>query len=235
MRIINYLCLIALALMIGGCELRRTDAGIVEYFDPTPHAHKQLFRIDPEQSAVNIQVFRGGALSALGHNHIIAAQNIRGSVWRGSALHDSAFHLLLTAADLQVDPENLRKAGGEDFASQPTAADINGTRANMLGPRVLDATQHPKIEVWADGISGDGPDVTIPLTILVRGRAAKISVPARIEINDAAIIVKGKTRIRQTSLGLEPFSILMGAIAVRDELDIDYSFTAYPDAAQHSH
>jgi hypothetical protein len=225
------LIMLVLALMISGCEWQRTDTGIVERFDPTPHLHKRLFRIDPTSSALNIHVYRGGTLSRLGHNHIIAAHNIRGSVWLGSTLEDSAFHLVLPAADLQVDPEILRKQGGAEFASQPTATDISGTRTNMLGAQVLDAAQYPDIEVWSNGITGSPPTPTAALTILVRGHAAKIFLPSHIEINNSVITAKGKARMQQTTLGLKPFSILMGAIAVRDEFDIYYTLTAHAEAA----
>jgi hypothetical protein len=225
------LIILILALMISGCEWQRADTGIVERFDPTPHLHKRLFRIDPVSSTLNIHVYRGGTLSRLGHNHIIAARNIRGSVWLGSTLEDSAFHLVLPAADLQVDPEILRKQGGAEFTSQPTATDISGTRTNMLGAQVLDAAQYPDIEVWSNGITGTASEPQVPITILLCGQATKLVLPSQININNSTIVVRGQTRIQQSLLGLEPFSILMGAIAVRDELDIYYTFTANTEPA----
>jgi hypothetical protein len=51
-------------------------------------------------------------------------------------------------------------------------------------------------------------------------------VPVTIEeARPDMLIANGKFTLRQSDVGLAPFSVLMGAIAVRDELEIEYSIT----------
>jgi polyisoprenoid-binding protein YceI len=141
----------------------------------------------------------------------------------------SAFHLLLPAEAFTVDPPELRKEAGPDFASVPSLADIQGTRNNMLGSKVLNAEQYPEIEIWSERIRGPVNSLTADIVVAVGGKLNRITIPIKIETADNAdntITARGKFTVKQTDIGITPFSIMMGAVAVRDELEIEYIITA---------
>jgi polyisoprenoid-binding protein YceI len=119
----------------------------------------------------------------------------------------------------------LRAQAGADFASQPSAADIDGTRRNMLGEKGLNAAQYPFIEIWSERVRRSGDGLNADIVVSVRGTLSRISIPIDFIPTGSTSGASGKFTVRQSDLGMSPFSILMGAIAVRDELEIEYSIT----------
>ena len=106
---------------------------------------ERAFAIDPAASDIHWLVYKAGAFAKFGHNHVIAVPNVTGSV-AVSAQDRSAsrFEIVIPVADLVIDDPKRRSGLGEDFASVPTAKDIEGTRHNMLTDRVLDGDKFPK-------------------------------------------------------------------------------------------
>ena len=117
---------------------------------------ERAFAIDPAASDIHWLVFKAGALARLGHNHVISIPSLKGSV-AVNAQDPSASHfeIVIPVAELAIDDAKLRSALGEDFASVPTANDIEGTRHNMLTDRVLNGDHFPSIRVRGTGPFGD--------------------------------------------------------------------------------
>ena len=86
-----------------------------------------------ESSLLTIHVYRDGRLKRLGHNHVISSTQLSGLVDRDGA------DLFLAVATLAVDDPALREAAGARFDTTPKPADIEATRRNLLGPKLLDA------------------------------------------------------------------------------------------------
>ena len=76
---------------------------------------------------------------------------------------------------------------GEEFEGEVPADDIEGTRGNMLGEKLLDGDQFPTIRILSSSIEGSLPDVTIVATFIVKGVEQTVSVPATIELTDERI------------------------------------------------
>ena len=62
---------------------------------------------------------------------------------------------------------------GPDFATQPTADDIEGTRANMLGPKLLDAAQFPFIVVHVAPMQVGPQSTQVQLSLQIRGHTSR--------------------------------------------------------------
>jgi hypothetical protein len=60
----------------------------------------------------------------------------------------------------------------------------------------------------------------------VRGQHRPISMAARYELSGDTLTVSGDTSLRQSDLGLAPFTALMGALAVQDEMRISLHLVA---------
>jgi hypothetical protein len=213
-----------LFLIIAGCAMQPEQAEVAIPFDPAskgPPSH----HINTAASSARIYVYSGGMMSNLGHNHIVLARDIQGELWLQAAPQNSAFHLKLPVASFIVDPPDLRIRAGADFSSQPTAKDIEGTRHNMLGEKVLNAAQYPFIEIWSERIRGSGEKLTADVVVAARGQLKRISIPVLIVATQNGPTTHGKFSLKQSDIGITPFSIMMGAIAVRDELKIEYSLS----------
>jgi hypothetical protein len=215
----------AVLLIVAGCAVQPEKALVVVPFDPAVQGNPS-HRIDTKASSAHIYVYRAGMMSNLGHNHIVQTRAIHGELWLQPEERHSAFHLLLPVEAFTVDPPELRKKAGADFASVPSLADVQGTRNNMLGPKVLNAEQYPEIEIWSERIRGSGNSLTADIVVAVGGKLNRISIPINIEMAGKETSARGKFTVKQTDIGITPFSIMMGAVAVRDELEIEYTLTA---------
>ena len=132
---------------------------------------------------------------------------------------------------LLVDPESARLEEGEDFNTEPSAADIEGTRSNMLSERVLNSEQFPLVTVQGLGLSGTLPDVVLRCRITILGRAVDVTIPATLSISAQRISVSGELTVSHSQLGLTPFSVMLGALQVAEEMTLRFRVQAEPSNA----
>jgi polyisoprenoid-binding protein YceI len=217
----------ALALLFGGCaELLRIEAPVTP---PAafPEAHYQqalkqgeaVYRVDPAESLIVIEVRRGGSLAHLGHDHVVASHEVTGYVAPGAGRAD----LYVALARLVVDEPQLRKEAG--FDTQPTESDIEGTRSNMLS-KVLEADQFPFALIGVTGADAKQAKATLAVAITLHGHMRTQQVPAEIAADAESIVVSGRLAFNQTDFGITPYSLLGGAIAVKDGLELRFRIRA---------
>ena len=181
---------------------------------PTPVAG--TLAIDGGASIVAITVRRGGPLARLGHDHVVAARTIEGRV--DPAANRASLRFRLDA--LTVDEAPLRQQAGLD--TQPGEDAIAGTRRNML-TKVLDAERFPWVDVAIERPATGGPLAT---TITLHGVTRRYQVPATVVADGGAVRATGSLTLRQTDFGLVPFSVLGGAMAVQDALELRFDIVA---------
>ncbi len=191
-----------------------------------PAADARLYTVDSEASTLRVLVYRGGPLASLGHNHVISSRALAGSVWLGRDPHAVVFELRLPLTQLEVDRPELRAAEGADFPGELDPAAIAGTRENMLGERLLDAARFPEIRLRSRKVRGQAPNFILDIDVELRGQWHSITVPAGLSRSGDSLTASGAFRLRQTELGLEPFSVMLGALRVQDELRIRYRIVA---------
>ena len=220
---------IALAIGIGACAPapRPTPGPVIV---PTAQAALPTgpaYRIDPARSEIRILAYRSGALARLGHNHVIESHELNGEVHLAGAgvLAGAAFSSTVPVAGFIVDASASRREEGADFASEPTSADIEGTRHNMLGAGVLDAAVFPTLSV--DGTTSvTAAGVTAHARLLVHGHSSTIEVPLTVTQAAGLLTIRGGFGVAQSALGLTPFSVGLGALAVRDQLEVRFTIVA---------
>ncbi|WBS00881.1 YceI family protein [Pseudoduganella sp. SL102] len=188
------------------------------------HAAGPVLRI-ADDALIAVTVRRGGALARLGHDHVVAARRIDGRVAPAAGLAVLRFRL----DEMTVDEAALRQEAG--LATQPSADAIAGTRVNMLA-RVLDAERHPYVEVRAQR-SGEAAPLQADVTL--HGVTRRYPVAASIEATPQGLTARGTLVLRQTDFGITPFSVMGGALAVQDALEIRFVLparSAAPDAVR---
>lgn len=183
-------------------------------------ANAASYRIDPAQSQLSLLVYRAGPMASLGHNHVIVNRQISGSVRYGGAPAGGSFALTIPAAGFVVDDPGDRSAQGGDFAEPVTPEAKAGTLHNMLSPALLDAAQFPVITVRSIAVEGDGAEWRATVAVELAGHASKILVPFRLRAEQGRVSGEGSLALRQSALGLTPFSVLLGALRVQDEMQL---------------
>jgi hypothetical protein len=243
MQPIKFTAAFSIALLLFGCSLPSSR----EPKPPAPTAPPRLqappateapglapppggaaYRIDPTRSELRLLVFRAGPMARLGHDHVIVNRGLAGWVDPAGASHAASFALVIPAADFLVDDAAARAAEGAEFA-EPISDDARqGTRRNMLGEALLDAEHHAQIQVRSIRIEGAGAAFSAEVSITVAGHESRQRLAFVLEPKAAQLTATADFRVRQSSLGLTPFSVLMGALAVQDEVRVKLSLVAVP-------
>lgn len=173
------------------------------------------------ESHLEVRVYRDGPMARLGHNHLISSDAMSGVIRLREPRQDSGIELVLPLDSLVVDDPALRAAAGPDFADPVPQQDRDATRRNLLGPGVLDASRQPELRLTADGIAGGPGEYTAQLRIALRGEERVIEVPLSVREQDDRLSIHAGFRLHHADLGLAPFSVALGALRVRDDIEID--------------
>ena len=215
--------LLAAALLASGCaqvpqpvpqEAARPGAPELDaaYYRDAAARGARVYRIEPGDSLVVARVFRGGRLARLGHDHVVSSREPRGFIDADQGRGD----LYVALERLAVDDPAQRAAAG--FDSTPSESDIAGTRSNML-EKVLEADRFPfvvlRVRAVAQGI--------LEAELSLHGVTRPVRIPAKIDSGDERIEVSGSFSINQTDFGIEPFSVLGGALSVQDRVDLSFA------------
>ncbi|MEO8303309.1 MAG: YceI family protein [Betaproteobacteria bacterium] len=188
------------------------------YYRATAAQGARVFSIDPAESLLVIEVYRGGSLARLGHDHVVASHDVQGFIAPGIGRAD----LYVPIDRLVVDESRLRAQAG--FDTQPSVEDIAGTRRNML--KALDADQFPFAVINVDGAQNASGTAEGRVTLTLRGVGRSFQVPIRTEITSGAVSAVGRLTLKQTDFGITPLSVLGGAIQVQDEVSLRFSIRA---------
>lgn len=194
---------------------------------PLPVQGSVHYVLDADRSDVRFLVYRAGPLAALiGHNHVIEASQLSGDIYLTPDIRASGFSLTLPVAGFVVDDPAARNVEGPEFTPQPSAAAIEGTRQNMLGPEVLDAKRFPVVSIRSVKLLGPdwGLDATVRITL--HGTARDITVPIAVERDGESLTVTGAFDIQQSDFGITPFSVGGGALRVRNSVRVRFHFVA---------
>ena len=195
-------------------------------------AGARVYAIDPERTRLTILVHRAGALGKFGHDHVVNSADEAGRVWIGADGTTSGLEVRLPVSKFVVDDPAARAASGPDFAAAVPDDARAGTFDHMTGERVLDAAHYPEILVRYSG-SPPGPETTpVRLTVTIKGQEHALDVPMVAQTGEREITAAGETTLTQSSLGIEPFSIMGGAIAVADEIVVRFELVATPEPAR---
>jgi polyisoprenoid-binding protein YceI len=124
-------------------------------------------------------------------------------------------------AQLVVDVDSfevLRGEGGVKGLSGPEKALV---RSNAL--RSLDASRFPEIRFTADAIDKTGDGYRLAGTLHIHGQTQHREIDLRTDDFGDKWRLSSRTTVRQTDFGIKPYSLLMGAVKVADEVSVSFA------------
>lgn len=186
----------------------------------------RIFQIAPGESEVRILVFRAGTLAKLGHNHVITSHELSGTVTVPDDPAQTRFEITMPVATLTIDDPDERARAGADFATQVNDNAREGTRRNLMKPQVLDGDHFAAVKVRSKSIAPSGADYDVTFEVDLRGATHEITAPTHEEISGDRLIARGEMTVKLTDLGLTPFTAAMGALAIKDEIRIQFDIEA---------
>jgi polyisoprenoid-binding protein YceI len=200
---------------------------------PTPNqpsatiaAPAGTYKIDPINSQLRLLVYRAGPLASLGHNHVMQNHDLSGYVELAPMLSDSTFSLSVPVDKFVIDDAQARQEEGSDFPGEIPADAKSGTREHMLSPAVLNAAQFPLLTVQSMSLFGTPDALSVVAKITVRGRETTLTVPSVLRIEASKLTVSGSFELRQTELGITPYSLMLGALQVADTMRVKFIIVA---------
>lgn len=199
-----------------------------------PSVAGRIYHIDPEQSELRVLVYKSGPMASLGHNHVIVNRALAGWVKFSGAASGGSFSVTVPVAGFVVDDSQVRREEGADFPGEIPDDAKSGTLHNMLGAAVLDAGRFPEITVRSVSVTDDHGALQATLAVSVAGHESTLVAPFTLVNSPDRLIASGELRLRQSALGLAPFSIFLGALRVQDEMRIKFKFAAVSDDASRS-
>ena len=183
------------------------------------------YRIDSSASELRLLVYRAGPLANLGHNHVMVNRAVTGLVQIGTDVPASSFSLSVRADGFVVDDTQARQEEGGDFPGDVPEDAKAGTRRNMLSGAVLNAAEFPDITVKSASLAGTLNELNADLEISAAGHTSRISVPLNLEGDAHHFVAAGSMELRQTALGLTPYSLMHGALQVQDAMQLEFKIT----------
>jgi len=205
-----------------------------------PHVGRP-YDLVPGESLITILAYRGGALAKAGHNHVIASHDLSGTLYVPDDLMRTSVQVRIPVEGLTVDEASLRAREGPDFSAEVPDSAKEGTRHNMLSEALLSAAGNPEIllesesldrasvtgEVLRSGASGRTGGLMAHIRVTIRKATHSIAVPVHYELHAPdGVTVSGELPIKQTDLGLTPFSAMLGALQVQDEIKVKLQLNA---------
>jgi polyisoprenoid-binding protein YceI len=187
---------------------------------------EQIYSVATNESAFTILVGKGGALSGLGHEHIVAVKSFSGEAHIPSnALDRASFALEIEAGSLSVADKGI--ADKERMEIERT-----------MKSKVLDVSHFPKISFQSVSITNikattNGQTALLNGHLTLHGVTNQVRVPAAITVTPEQLHVSVDVTIKQTDFGIKPYSTAGGAVKVRNELKIRFSVIARPSRPAH--
>ena len=125
-----------------------------------------------------------------------------------------------------VDDEAARAAAGGVFAAPVPQKDRDATRHNMLGAKLLDAAGQDTMSLTAESVTGGPGNFEAEVRVSLAGRESVVAAPFTVTIDGDRLEAHAVLRLTHADLGLEPFTVALGALRVRDDFDVDLTLEA---------
>jgi polyisoprenoid-binding protein YceI len=96
----------------------------------------------------------------------------------------------------------------------------------MLRAEVLDGENYPRVELKSTKIEGELPSLQVTARITIKQTTRDVIVPVKVTVTGDRLTATGEFPIQQTDFGIKPFSVGLGALEVKDRLDVRFTVVA---------
>ena len=196
---------------------------------PAPQAisrEGRAFAVVSRESLLTVLVYRGGPLAKAGHNHVVASHTLTGVAYAPPEVTGASFEMRVPVNELVIDEADLRTLEGPDFPPDVPESAREGTRRNLLGTALLDGEHYPEILLQSERIERTAEGAQAQVRVTVRDQVRSVTVPLHYEMTGDELRVSGEFPLKQTDLGLTPFSLLGGALRVEDGIQVRFRVVA---------
>lgn len=212
-----------------GALAERAEAQATDALAPAPPTRD--YRIDPSRSAlwVTVRTDRTALASRFAHDHAIAATEYTGHVtWPANGSGPCRIAFDVPVHSLTPDPPGYRERAGLDPDDTVGPSARRTIVENMLGPRQLDAANHPLVTFRASRCEPQGDQVRVTGELTIRGTTRTLSIPLQVQADERILTARGSFEVLHTDFGIRPFSNAAGLVRNADKLTFGLDLKASP-------
>lgn len=169
------------------------------------------YELGPQSGRLMVKTSRTGVGSKAGHDLTIEVTR-----WSGRALVDPAEPAnSLLAVDVDVDSFEVREGtGGIKPLTDSDRADIQRT----IREKILHTTQHPTITFRSRNVYGSAVSFVVDGVLAIMGATGPVTIEGSVTEDR----VRGTAAIAQSLWGIKPYSALLGALKLKDEVMVEF-------------
>lgn len=170
------------------------------------------YRVNTKESKIQIHLFKGGFLGALGDNHLIDLTHFSGKA-----------NLSKTdgwTADLSGDAGSLKVI--DPWGNPSERKEVQDT---MLGPQQIDAGHFPSIQLHSLSFDPVDHDKVWHLVanVELHGVTRKVQFSLDCYETDDKLQIQGKKMFKLTDFNIQPYSTALGTVKVKNDFLVTYN------------
>lgn len=171
--------------------------------------------IGPADGKLTVKVYKDGMAAKMGHDLVLEATK-----WTGNVVVDpdepaaSSVQVTIDASSLEI----IDAKGGAKPLSDKDRKDI----AKNIDDKVLQTSTYSDITFESTDVSGTPSRLSVKGDLTLVGNARPVTLD--LSVDDSGL-ASGKITLTQSQFGIKPFSAMMGALKVKDSVDIEFEIT----------
>ncbi|MDQ1392778.1 MAG: hypothetical protein QOF30_1755 [Acidimicrobiaceae bacterium] len=168
---------------------------------------KGSHNIGPQDGKVLVNVYKDGMAAKMGHDLTLEATS-----WSGKA-DINPDDPSASSVQVTIDAGSLEVVEGKGGAKPLSDNDKRDIKKNITDKVLRDTS----ISFESTGVSGSTPRLQLKGDLTINGQTQPVNLDLNVDDSGHA---KGTASFKQTQFGLKPFSAMMGALKVKDSVDI---------------
>lgn len=168
------------------------------------------YNLGPTDGTLQVKTGRQGMASKAGHDLTLEASNWKATVTVDAEPAQSEVKATIEPRSLAV----VAATGGAKPVSDKDKKDIMKNIAGLLGNNSI-TFESTSVQVRGD--SG----ATLLGNLSIAGQSREVTLDLTIESNGTGARLTGRVPIVQSNFGVKPFTAMMGALKVKDEVEVD--------------
>jgi polyisoprenoid-binding protein YceI len=187
-------------------------------FCGTPgYGETSLYQIDGNKSELVVRLFRGGLVGFMGHNHVIRATEISGSIQIDPENFSSfTAYIEVKTASLKADEPEIRKK--HKLKKKVRDKDRKKIQNTMESAEQLDVKKFPLMTFKATKVEKEEKDqYLIHGDLTMHGVTRRVSLLMSAKKEESQVVMEGSLKFKQSDFGIKPFSAVFGSVKNQDE------------------
>lgn len=168
------------------------------------------YNLGPTEGTLQVRTGRQGMAQKVGHDLTLEASNWRATVTVDPEPGNSEVKATIEPRSLEV----VSGSGGAKPLSDKDKKDIKKNIAGLLGNDSItfeSTSVQPK----------DDSAATVVGNLSIAGQSRQVSLDLTVEPDGTGARLRGRVPIVQSNFGVKPFTAMMGALKVKDEVEVD--------------